>query len=131
LRKRDVAAFIMEPISLNLGVLIPEPDFMDALQGMCRKYGTLLVADEVASGFGRTGRMFACEHYGLEPDILCFAKAATGGYAGIGGTMTTEKIARVLRTVHSIPMGGFNPATPGLRVHLVPCHPAEKPNRLV
>lgn len=97
LRKRDVAAFIMEPISLNLGVLIPEPNFMDALQGMCRRYGTLLIADEVASGFGRTGKVFACEHYGLEPDILCFAKAATGGYAGIGGAMTTEKIARSIR----------------------------------
>lgn len=93
LARRDVAAVILEPISCNLAVLIPEMDFMKRLQQLCRRYGTLLVADEVACGFGRTGRIFASEHFGLEPDILCMAKALSGGYAPIGATITTEKVS--------------------------------------
>jgi adenosylmethionine-8-amino-7-oxononanoate aminotransferase len=94
LRKRDVAAVILEPISLNLGVLIPDDAFMARLPKLCRRYGTLLIVDEVATGFGRTGRLFASEHFDLEPDILCMAKALSGGFAPIGATITTEKIAK-------------------------------------
>jgi acetylornithine/succinyldiaminopimelate/putrescine aminotransferase len=94
LKKRDVAAFIMEPISINLGVLVPPRDFMTDLQRLCKKYGTLLIMDEVATGFGRTGRLFASEHFDLKPDILCMGKAITGGVAGMGATIVTPAIGK-------------------------------------
>ena len=94
LRKRDVAAFIMEPISCNLNVLVPEQEFMTGVSQLCRKYGTLLIMDEVACGFGRTGRLFATEHFGMAPDIMCLAKAITGGYAPMGAVMTTAAVAK-------------------------------------
>jgi acetylornithine/succinyldiaminopimelate/putrescine aminotransferase len=93
LKNKDVAALIMEPVICNLGVMIPEHAFMKSISALCRRYGTLLVIDEVACGFGRTGKLFACEHFDLQPDILCLAKAITGGYAPMGACMTTEKIA--------------------------------------
>jgi acetylornithine/succinyldiaminopimelate/putrescine aminotransferase len=96
LRRRDVAAFIMEPISINLGVLIPERSFMTELQRLCRRYGTLLVMDEVACGLGRTGRIFASEHFGIEPDIMCLGKAISGGVMGLGATITTQEVAESL-----------------------------------
>src|SRR3954469_23058601 len=76
LKRRDVAAMIMEPISMNLGVLIPETEFMDGLARLCHRFGTLLILDEVATGFGRTGKLFATEHYDVRPDIMTIAKAA-------------------------------------------------------
>ena len=96
LAREDVAALLMEPIITNLDVLIPEPAFMRGARELCRRYGTLLVLDEVATGFGRTGAMFAAEHYDLEPDILCIAKGLTSGYAPMAATITTEEIAREL-----------------------------------
>jgi acetylornithine/succinyldiaminopimelate/putrescine aminotransferase len=94
LKKRDVAAFIMEPISINLGVLIPEKDVIQRIRELCRRYGTLFIADEVACGFGRTGRVFACEHFDLDPDMLCVAKAMSGGLAPIGAVIATAPIAQ-------------------------------------
>ncbi len=94
LAKRDVAAFIMEPISCNLAVMVPEDDFMERAQQLCRRYGTLFIADEVACGFGRTGKVFASEHFDLQPDILCMGKAITGGYAPMGATIVTQKVAK-------------------------------------
>jgi 4-aminobutyrate aminotransferase-like enzyme len=94
LKRRDVAAFVMEPISINLGVLIPERGAIRRLRDLCRRYGTLFIADEVASGFGRTGRLFACEHFGLDPDLLCVAKAMSGGLAPIGAVIATAPIAK-------------------------------------
>jgi acetylornithine/succinyldiaminopimelate/putrescine aminotransferase len=94
LKKREIAAFIMEPISMNLGVLIPEEGFMQELQALCRRHGTLLIMDEVATGFGRTGALFACEHFGLSPDILTLAKAMTDGVGGIGAMIATAKVAK-------------------------------------
>ncbi len=96
LRKGDVAAFIMEPIICNLGVEIPTMEFMTRLRHLCTKYGTLLIFDEVAAGFGRTGKLFACEHFNIQPDILCLAKAITGGYAPLGATLITDKVANAL-----------------------------------
>jgi acetylornithine/succinyldiaminopimelate/putrescine aminotransferase len=94
LKRRDVAAFILEPISINLGVLIPSRDVMRRVQRLCKRYGTLLIADEVATGFGRTGKFFASEHFDLEPDIMCLAKAITGGAGGMGAVIATEPVAR-------------------------------------
>jgi acetylornithine/succinyldiaminopimelate/putrescine aminotransferase len=96
LKHRDVAAVIMEPIAMNLGVLIPETDFMEGLIPLCHRYGTLLVLDEVATGFGRTGKLFACEHYDVQPDMMTIAKAATGGAAGIGGLLVRDDLAEIL-----------------------------------
>jgi adenosylmethionine-8-amino-7-oxononanoate aminotransferase len=93
LKRRDVAAFVMEPISINLGVLLPERDAIRRVRDLCRRYGTLFIADEVACGFGRTGRLFACEHFDLDPDMLCVAKAMSGGLAPIGAVIATAPIA--------------------------------------
>lgn len=96
LKSRNVAALIMEPIICNLGVMIPERDFIHSAAALCRRYGTLFIADEVATGFGRTGKLFASEHFDLEPDILCMAKAITNGLAPMGATITTAKIANAV-----------------------------------
>ena len=96
LKKRDIAAFVMEPIGCTLGVVIPRREFMTRLQELCRHYGTLFIADEVATGFGRTGKVFASEHYDLEPDIMCLGKAITGGYAPLAATMVTPAVAKAL-----------------------------------
>ncbi len=94
LKQGDVAALIMEPIICNLGVEIPTQEFMNRAQTLCKKYGALLIMDEVATGFGRTGKLFASEHYGIEPDIMCLAKGITGGYGGLGATITTKEVAK-------------------------------------
>jgi acetylornithine/succinyldiaminopimelate/putrescine aminotransferase len=94
LKRRDIAAFIMEPVAINLGVLVPERGAMTELQRLCRRFGTLLIMDEVACGIGRTGTLFASEHFEIEPDILCLAKALTGGHAAIGATIMTTNVAR-------------------------------------
>ncbi|RYY84050.1 MAG: aminotransferase class III-fold pyridoxal phosphate-dependent enzyme [Chitinophagaceae bacterium] len=93
LRNRDVAALIMEPVICNLGVMIPEHAFMKKVSALCRRNGTLLVMDEVACGFGRTGKLFAFEHFDILPDILCLAKAITGGAVPMGACITTTRIA--------------------------------------
>jgi acetylornithine/succinyldiaminopimelate/putrescine aminotransferase len=93
LARKDVAAFIMEPISINLGVLIPDDSFMTRLQRLCRRHGTLLILDEVATGFGRTGTIFAAEQFGVEPDIMTVAKALSGGVSGIGAMLATREVA--------------------------------------
>jgi adenosylmethionine-8-amino-7-oxononanoate aminotransferase len=94
LERRDVAAVVMEPISMNLGVLVPEPGFLPELQRLCRRHGTLLVMDEVATGFGRTGKLFACEHFDVQPDIMTVAKAVTDGLGGMGCMMATAAVAK-------------------------------------
>jgi acetylornithine/succinyldiaminopimelate/putrescine aminotransferase len=96
LKRRDVAAVIMEPISMNLGVLIPDAEFMEGLAPLCHRFGTLLILDEVATGFGRTGKLFATEYYDVQPDMMTFAKAATGGAAGIGGLLVRDDLAETL-----------------------------------
>lgn len=93
LKKQDVAAFLMEPVVTALGVLVPEPKFMSGLAKLCREHGTLLVMDEVATGFGRTGKLFATEHYGIEPDVLCLGKAITSGHAPLAATVVTRRLA--------------------------------------
>jgi len=98
LKGEKVAAFIMEPVVCNLGVLIPSNEFMTRVRDACRKHGTLFVMDEVATGFGRTGKLFASEHFKLDPDVLCLAKAITAGYAPMGATLVTKAVADAARS---------------------------------
>jgi len=93
LEDRDVAAVILEPVVINRGVEVPDPELMWGVAHLSELYGTLVVADEVACGFGRTGKLFACEHYELEPDILCLGKAITSGHAPLAAMLTTAEIA--------------------------------------
>jgi ornithine--oxo-acid transaminase len=87
LSKGDVAGFIVEPIQ-GKGVFVPSDDYLPEAVKLCRKYGTLFIADEVQTGLGRTGKMFACEHWDIEPDILLSAKALSGGYIPVAAVMT-------------------------------------------
>lgn len=96
LRRGDIAALIMEPIVCNLAVEIPTKEFFTIVVKACKKYGTLLVIDEVATGFGRTGKLFAAEYYNLEPDMMILAKAITGGYGGLGATIMTPQVAKAM-----------------------------------
>jgi acetylornithine/succinyldiaminopimelate/putrescine aminotransferase len=101
LKHRDVAAFIMEPIAMNLGVLVPDDDFMRGLVPLCHRYGTLVILDEVACGFGRTGKLFASEYWEVEPDMMCLAKALGSGVVPIATTLATADIADSLDSDYS------------------------------
>ena len=90
-----VAAVIGEPIASYLGAIVPGPDYWPMLRRICDKYGVLLIADEVLTGFGRTGKMFALDHWDVVPDLMAFAKGVTSGYLPMGGVMATEEIAQV------------------------------------
>lgn len=94
LADREIAAFIMEPTITNLNVIVPSLPFMQGLVPLCHQYGTLVIADEVACGFGRTGALFASEHYALEPDIMTLAKALTSGVAPMGAALVTNDVAK-------------------------------------
>ncbi len=90
---KKIAGLIIEPLVQGAGgILVSPPGYLKGVRRLCTKYKVLLIADEVATGFGRTGRMFACEHEDVKPDILCMAKGITGGYLPLAATMTTEKI---------------------------------------
>jgi len=91
LRKGDVAAFIVEPIQ-GKGVYIPQDSYLPEAQRLCRKHGTLFIADEVQVGMGRTGRFLACEHWGLEPDMVTLSKSLGGGYIPVSATITRRSI---------------------------------------
>lgn len=91
LSRRDVAAFIVEPIQ-GKGVNVPDDDYLPEAAKLCRKYGTLLVADEVQTGLGRTGKFWAVEHWQIEPDMICMAKALSGGFIPVGAVAMTTKI---------------------------------------
>ncbi len=96
LRGGDVAAFIVEPIQ-GKGVYCAPVEYWRAAQDLCRRYGTLLVTDEVQTGLGRTGKFFCHEHWGLEPDIITLSKALSGGFIPVGAMLTSE---RVFTSVH-------------------------------
>ena len=89
----ELAAVIVEPLVQGAaGMWIHPPEYLRALHGLARRYGALFIADEVATGFGRTGRMFACEHAGITPDLLCLAKGISGGYLPLAATLATEEV---------------------------------------
>jgi ornithine--oxo-acid transaminase len=89
LRRGDVAAFLVEPIQ-GKGVYIPEDDYLPETQRLCHQYGTLFICDEVQTGMGRTGRFLACEHWGLEPDIVTLSKSLSGGYIPVSVVITSR-----------------------------------------
>jgi ornithine--oxo-acid transaminase len=91
LRSEDVALFLVEPIQ-GKGVHLPPAGYLEGAQALCRKYGTLFCVDEVQTGFGRTGTMFAFEHWGLEPDLVPVAKSLSGGYVPVGGLMMSRAV---------------------------------------
>jgi adenosylmethionine-8-amino-7-oxononanoate aminotransferase len=89
----EVAAVIMEPLVQGAaGMLMHPPGYLRAVRELCDSHDVLLIVDEVATGFGRTGRMFACEHEGVAPDLLCLAKGITGGYLPLAATLASERI---------------------------------------
>jgi len=89
----DVAAVIVEPVVGTNGVLVPPPEYFPRLRQICDRHGVLLIADEVMSGWGRTGRWFAMDHWNTKPDILVTAKGITSAYVPLGLCATTSKIA--------------------------------------
>lgn len=90
---KEIAACIIEPIVQGAaGMIVSPPGFLKEVRRLCTKYNILLIADEVATGFGRTGKLFACRHENVVPDFLCLAKGITGGYLPLAATLTTEKI---------------------------------------
>jgi putrescine aminotransferase len=93
LKTKEYAGFIMEPIVCNWAVHIPSTQFIARVRELCDAYGTLLIFDEIACGFGRTGKLFASEHFEIVPDIMCLGKAMGAGYAPIAATITTNQIA--------------------------------------
>ncbi|PIS29351.1 adenosylmethionine--8-amino-7-oxononanoate transaminase [Candidatus Saganbacteria bacterium CG08_land_8_20_14_0_20_45_16] len=90
---QEIAAIIMEPLIQGAaGMLLLPEGLLKAVRRLCDKYNILMIVDEVATGFGRTGKMFACEHEGVSPDIMCLAKGITGGYLPLAATLTTQEV---------------------------------------
>lgn len=107
--RKDIAAFMSEPVWTNAGCFIPPAGFYEEIQRICRRYRVLLAMDEVATGFGRCGKLFGSELWGLEPDILCLGKAFTGGYASMGATLVTESVFRGSRGIPDYSTFGWMP----------------------
>jgi ornithine--oxo-acid transaminase len=91
LQREDVALFLVEPVQ-GKGVNLPAPGYLEGAQELCRRYGTYFVVDEVQTGFGRTGKMFALEHWGLEPDIVTVSKSLSGGYVPVGACLMSKEV---------------------------------------
>lgn len=101
----EVAAIFVEPIQGEGGYIVPPPEYLGRLKEICVRHGILLVADEIQTGFGRTGRMFACEHWGVEPDILCLAKGIASGLP-LGAMIARGELSTWSAGAHGSTFGG-------------------------
>jgi len=101
----SIAAFLAEPIvGTSGGSLVPPDDYWPAIEAICKRHDILLIADEVLTGFGRTGTKFAVDHWNVAADIVVLGKGMSGGYASISGLAATEAVAEALRLAHILPM---------------------------
>src|SRR6185369_5694638 len=92
-RHEEIAAFVLEPtIQGAAGMLVHPPGYLAMAAASCRRHDVLLIADEVATGFGRTGTMFACQQEGVTPDLMCVAKGLTGGVLPLAATLCTDEV---------------------------------------
>src|SRR5690606_25767227 len=87
-----IAAVVAEPVAILQAVKVPHDRYWERVQALCREHGILLIVDEVVTGFGRTGAMFASEHWDIRPDILTMAKGLTSGYAPMGATVVSREV---------------------------------------
>ena len=104
----EVAAFIVEPVSgATLGAVVPPPGYLQSVAEICRRHGVLLIADEVMTGIGRTGRHFAVEHWDVAPDILVAAKGLSSGYAPLGAVLVSKRVADAIAEGSGAFLHGF------------------------
>ena len=101
---RSVAAVIAEPISAACGIVVPPPDYLPRLREICDRHGVLLIFDEIITGFGRTGKMFAADHWQVVPDIMTVAKGLSSGYAPIAATICRQAIAQQFSSAQQKPL---------------------------
>ncbi|HEX2948277.1 MAG TPA: aminotransferase class III-fold pyridoxal phosphate-dependent enzyme [Armatimonadota bacterium] len=137
----ETAAFIVEPIQGENGVIVPPDEYLPGLRQLCTEHGVLLILDEVQTGFGRTGKLFACQHWGVEPDIMTMAKALGGGVMPIGAFTATADVWKAFEPnplLHSSTFGGNQLAcTAGLAAidviltENLPAHAAEMGDELL
>jgi ornithine--oxo-acid transaminase len=124
LRQEDVALFLVEPVQ-GKGVNLPPPGYLEGAQELCRTFGTLFCVDEVQTGFGRTGKLFAFEHWGVEPDLVPVAKSLSGGYVPVGALLMSKAVHETVfdSLEHSVSHGStFAPNELGMAAGLATLH---------